>query len=279
VLVNWWDEGGGARRNSVSTTACHARAVPGTETQQKSSTLAYPGWFAEFLADCAIRKPSPHTAKAYRQHFEAIATLVAGAADGVLNLRATELNKDNLRAAFAVYAETHSSASIRRCWSTRNTLCTYLFTAELLGANPMPVIGRPKVPKSLPKSYRTATVTELVAAIDADQGSARRNDWPERDRAIVFTSLLAGLRAASVAGVSWIIAIMYQLWNMLTINMFGRSQAFAKRHRAHRNSLHPSWAACLACPTETTVTRASATTACRQKVLGSSLLRRYEATR
>ena len=39
------------------------------------------------------------------------------------------------------------------------------------------------------------TVTELVAAIDADQESVRRNDWPERDRAIVFTSLLAGLRA------------------------------------------------------------------------------------
>jgi integrase len=38
-------------------------------------------------------------------------------------------------------------------------------------------------------------VTELVAAIETDHGSARRSDWPERDRAIVFTSLLAGLRA------------------------------------------------------------------------------------
>jgi len=43
---------------------------------------------------------------------------------------------------------------------------------ELLGANPMPVIGRPKVPKSLPKSDRTETVAELVAAIDADQRAA-----------------------------------------------------------------------------------------------------------
>ena len=33
------------------------------------------------------------------------------------------------------------------------------------------------------------------AAIDADQGSARRKDWPERDLAIVFTALLAGLCA------------------------------------------------------------------------------------
>ena len=59
----------------------------------------------------------------------------------------------------------------------------------------MPLIGRPKVPKSLPKSYPAQTVTELVAAIDTDHGSTRRNDWPERDRAIIFTALLAGLRA------------------------------------------------------------------------------------
>ena len=170
------------------------RAVPGTD-HQTSSTLVYPGWFTDFLADCAIRKPSPHTMKAYRQDFAAIAALVAGTADNVEVLHTTELNHDHLRAAFAVYAETHSSAAIRRCWSTWNTLCTFLYTAGLLDANPMPLIGRPKVPKSLPKSYPAQAVTELVAAIDADHGSTRRNDWPERDLAIVFTALLAGLRA------------------------------------------------------------------------------------
>jgi hypothetical protein len=30
---------------------------------------------------------------------------------------------------------------------------------------------------------------------NANQGSTRRNDWPERDLAIVFTALLGGLRA------------------------------------------------------------------------------------
>ena len=74
-------------------------------------------------------------------------------------------------------------------------MCTFLYTAELIEANPMPLIGRTKVAKSLPKSYPAEAITELVDAIDADQGSARRNNWPERDRAIVFTSLLAGLRA------------------------------------------------------------------------------------
>ncbi|MFG1932579.1 hypothetical protein ACGFK1_18345 [Mycobacterium sp. NPDC048908] len=65
---------------------------------------------------------------------------------------------------------------------------------ELLAANPMPHTGRPKVPKFLPKSHSTEAVARLAAATD-DEGSARRNERAERDRAIVFTSLLAGLRA------------------------------------------------------------------------------------
>jgi hypothetical protein len=60
-------------------------------------------------------KPSAHTAKAYRQDFEAVAALVAGAHEAVQGLRITDLNKDTLRAAFAANAETHSAASIRRC--------------------------------------------------------------------------------------------------------------------------------------------------------------------
>jgi site-specific recombinase XerC len=168
--------------------------VPRSAPRQPSAP-AYPGWFTDFLADRAVRKPSPHTAKAYRQDFEAIATRVAATPAAVLDLRTSELTKDELRSAFAAYADTHSAASIRRCWSTCNTLCTFLFTAELIDANPMPLIGRPKVPKSLPKSYPAQAVTDLVAAIETDHGSARRSHWAERDRAIVFTSLLAGLRA------------------------------------------------------------------------------------
>ena len=168
--------------------------VPRSEAQQPSA-LPCPGWFTDFLADRAVRKPSPHTSKAYRQDFEAIATLIAGTADAVVDLHVSEVTKNSLRAAFAAYADTHSAASIRRCWSTWNTLCTFLFTAELIDANPMPLIGRPKVPKTLPKSYPAQAVTDLIAAIDGDHGSTRTSDWAERDRAILFTSLLAGLRA------------------------------------------------------------------------------------
>lgn len=96
---------------------------------------------------------------------------VAGTADAVRNLRTDELTNVSLRSAFAGYADTHSAASVRRCWSTWNTLCTFPLTAELVQANPMPLIGRPKVPKTLPKSYPARAVTDLVAVIDADQGS------------------------------------------------------------------------------------------------------------
>jgi integrase len=40
-----------------------------------------------------------------------------------------------------------------------------------------------------------------LAAIDCDGGSPRRSDWPERDRALLLTAVLAGLRADELIGV------------------------------------------------------------------------------
>ena len=57
-----------------------------------------------------------------------------------------------MRAAFAATAPSHEPASIRRCWSTWNVLCDFLYTAELIAANPMPLVGRPKPAKTLPKA-------------------------------------------------------------------------------------------------------------------------------
>ncbi|KLO35105.1 tyrosine-type recombinase/integrase (plasmid) [Mycobacterium europaeum] len=164
---------------------------PGHNNRESS----YPPWFLEFLADRAIRKPSPHTMRAYRQDFDAIATLLADIPEQVVDLRPDVLIKDALRTAFATYAQTHSAASIRRCWSNWNTLCDYLYSRDVIAANPMSLIGRPKVAKTLPKGLGAETVSGLLAAIDLDQGSRRRSDWSERDRAIVLTAVLAGLRA------------------------------------------------------------------------------------
>ena len=76
-----------------------------------------------------------------------------------------------------------------------NTLCDFLYTGDVIAANPMPLIGRPKVAKTLPKGLGADTVSELLTVIDEDRGSERRSDWAERDRAIVLTAVLAGLRA------------------------------------------------------------------------------------
>lgn len=156
---------------------------------------SYPQWFSAFLADRAVRKPSSHTAKAYRQDFAAIAELLAGDRAHIAALPPNVITKDAMRSAFAAYAATHEPASIRRCWSTWNTLCAFLYNSERIQSNPMSLIGRPKVPKSLPKGLGAETVSGLLAAIDADSGSQRRSDWPERDAALVLTAVLAGLRA------------------------------------------------------------------------------------
>jgi hypothetical protein len=111
-----------------------------------------PAWFRAFLTDRATRKPSPHTLHAYRQDFDAIARIVADDPQQISALTPRSITKDSMRQVFAAYAESHEAASIRRCWSTWNTLCCYLFTADLLPANPMELVGRPKLAKALPKS-------------------------------------------------------------------------------------------------------------------------------
>ena len=92
------------------------------------------------------------------------------------------------------YAETHKAASIQRCWSTWNVLCTFLYPSELIPANPMPLVGRLKIAKTLSKALPPSSVQALLAAI-ASESERRASDWRGRDRALILTSLLAGLRA------------------------------------------------------------------------------------
>src|SRR4029077_17692535 len=104
---------------------------------------SFPEWFSQFLNDRQTRKPSAHTMKAYRQDFIAIAPLVT---DGdPARLVGAGIKKNLVRTAFAGYARDHEAASIRRCWSTWNVLCTFLYTGEVLAANPMQLVGRPKL--------------------------------------------------------------------------------------------------------------------------------------
>jgi integrase/recombinase XerC len=149
-------------------------------------------WFSQFLNDRQTRKPSAHTMKAYRQDFIAIATLITG---DPARLGVTDITKDTMRTAFAGYAQDHEAASIRRCWSTWNVLCTFLYTGEQLAANPMQLVGRPKLAKPLPKALPRTAVEALLETAAQDHASQRQIDWAERDLAIILTALLAGLRA------------------------------------------------------------------------------------
>jgi integrase/recombinase XerC len=109
-----------------------------------------PEWFNQFLNDRQTRKPSAHTMKAYRQDFVTIAMLVTDS--NPAQLAVTDITKESMRTAFAAYARDHEAASVRRCWSTWNVLCTFLYTSEQLTANPMHLVGRPKLAQPLPKA-------------------------------------------------------------------------------------------------------------------------------
>ena len=168
--------------------------MPHRAEQPDSVDRARPEWFAAFLADRGTRKPSAHTLKAYRQDFDAIAALIAGGEDRS-GMALDAITIDTLRTAFARYAQSHQATSIQRCWSTWNVLCTFLFTAELIASNPMPMVGRPKLAKTLPKALAADAVAALLTALSADPSPRRRTDWMQRDRALILTALLAGLRA------------------------------------------------------------------------------------
>ena len=182
---------------------CHRRRVPNHPGPASPPTPAptgddldaesFPDWFTQFLNDRQTRKPSAHTMKAYRQDFIAIASLMTGG--NPARLTVVDITKDSMRHAFAAYARDHEAASIRRCWSTWNVLCTFLYTAEQLAANPMQLVGRPKLAKPLPRALPRKAVEALLDTVAEDQDSKHRTDWAERDLALILTALLAGLRA------------------------------------------------------------------------------------
>src|SRR5258707_11981480 len=59
----------------------------------------------------------------------------------------------------------------------------------------MQLVGRPKLAKTLPKVLPAGSVAALLAKLNTDPQPRRRSDWVERDRALILTALLAGLRA------------------------------------------------------------------------------------
>ena len=163
------------------------------DAAERADAESFPHWFTQFLNDRQTRKPSAHTMKAYRQDFTAIASLMTHGSPARLTV--ADITKDSMRTAFAAYARDHEAASISRCWSTWNVLCTFLYTGGQLAANPMQLVGRPKLAKPLPKALPRPAVQALLETVADDQDSHHRTDWAERDLALILTGLRAGLRA------------------------------------------------------------------------------------
>lgn len=180
-------------------------------------TGALVGAFDAFLVHRSTAKPSEHTVKAYRQDFNAIAQRL-GAANGttVDQLGYGIVTKDQMRVVFADFAGTHSAASIRRCWSTWNGLCEYLFTSDSIVANPMSAVLRPKPAKTIPKSFDNDAVRSLVSSL-ADPDEANSRAWQERDFAIVLTTLLTGCRLSEL--------VVMNVGDLRDIDASGRTKA------------------------------------------------------
>ncbi len=173
--------------------------------------------FEEFLVHRSTAKPSAHTVKALRQDFTAIAKGLADLNGTTVDqLGCDVVTKDQMRAVFADFAGTHSAASIRRCWSTWNGLCEYLFTADSIVANPMSAVLRPKQPKTIPKSFDNDAVKRLLASLSGPDDDHVRA-WQERDFAIVLTALLTGCRLSEL--------VVMNIGDLRDIDASGRTKA------------------------------------------------------
>jgi site-specific recombinase XerD len=66
----------------------------------------------------------------------------------------------------------------------RGTFCArFLYTSGLIAANPMPLVGRPKLAKTLPKALSPGCVGALLGVLDGELEPRRRRNRIERDRA------------------------------------------------------------------------------------------------
>ncbi|MDV6296460.1 tyrosine-type recombinase/integrase (plasmid) [Rhodococcus aetherivorans] len=182
--------------------------------------------FEEFLLYRSSAKLSPHTVKAYRQDFTAIAARLATTTGTTADQLVSDvIDKTRMRAVFADFAADHSAASIRRCWSTWNNLCDYLFTSDIIEANPMAAVLRPKAEKTVPKSFDQDAVQRLLSTL-TETDEQNSHAWQERDLAIVFTALLTGCRLSEL--------VVMNVGDLRDVDDTGRTKALTVRGKGNK---------------------------------------------
>jgi len=156
----------------------------------------------QFFAWLAPRKLSAATLSAYRQDLDVISQRLVTPAEhtSVQELSIGDLNKENLRIAFAEYAGDHAKASILRAHSTWRQFFEFLVADGVVDGSPMAAISRPKADERSPKpleGWAEDTVGQLLRSL-AEGARGGRNPWPELDVAIVATLLATGARRSEL---------------------------------------------------------------------------------
>ncbi len=160
-------------------------------------------WVSRFLQQLAVRKPSPHTVAAYRRDLDGVGRRLAGLCgygDDLEALLLEDLSKRALRAAFALWAEDHAAASIRRAWSTWNGFFDHLVAEEAVLTNPMGAITPPRPSRGKPKAIPGEDVASILLQTASAPDTTSRQPWPARDLALVATFLVTGIRLSEAVG-------------------------------------------------------------------------------
>jgi integrase/recombinase XerC len=168
--------------------------------------------FEDYLEVRSPEKLSEHTIRRYRTEAESIARHIAVKVGRPIDqITDADLIKDHLRTAFAAYARTggadgkgHGKSSIAGAWSTWNGFFDHLVHDGLIEGNPMAAVGRPRLPKRTPKVINggTDTVTRMIDAAQRGRGAQARDDWPERDAAVLVTLSTTAVRRAELVGLN-----------------------------------------------------------------------------
>lgn len=161
--------------------------------------------FEDYLEVRSPEKLSEHTIRRYRTEAESIARHIAVKVGRPIDqITDDDLTKDNLRRAFSGYASAHGKSSIAGAWSTWNGFFGYLVHDGLIEGNPMAAVGRPRLPKRTPKVINggTGTVTRMIDAAKRGRGAQARDDWPERDAAVLVTLSTTAVRRAELVGLN-----------------------------------------------------------------------------
>ncbi len=113
-------------------------------------------------------------------------------------LSPTDLGRDDVTGAFAEYARSHASASIRRCRSTWSGFCKWLVIyRNALDSNPIDFVQPPPAKRWRPKPISETDLGRIIRAAQRPAEKAR-NPWPQLEQALCALFVGSGVRVSEV---------------------------------------------------------------------------------